>query len=57
VLYSIPAALGAGAIFAASEAGEYAAGIGVAVATAVFALRIAALKFGWRAPRPRPADD
>ena len=54
VLYSIPAALGAGAIFAATEADEYAAGIGVAVATGVFALRLAALKFRWRAPRPRP---
>jgi uncharacterized membrane protein YeiH len=57
VLYSIPAALGAAAIYVASEADEYSAGVGVAVATAVFALRIAALKFGWRAPRPRPTTD
>jgi uncharacterized membrane protein YeiH len=54
VLYSIPAALGAGAIVAASEVDTYAAGVGVGVATAVFLLRLVALRFGWRAPRPRP---
>jgi uncharacterized membrane protein YeiH len=55
VLYSIPAALGAAAIVTATEAEAYAAGIGVAVAAGVFLLRLAALRFGWRAPRPRPA--
>jgi uncharacterized membrane protein YeiH len=54
VLYSIPAALGAGAIVGAAEADSYAAGVGVAVAAAVFALRLAALRFRWHAPRPWP---
>ncbi|HWL42140.1 MAG TPA: trimeric intracellular cation channel family protein [Ilumatobacter sp.] len=53
VLYSIPAALGAGAIVAVTEADRYAAWLGVAIAAAVFLLRVAALKFRWRAPRPR----
>lgn len=57
VLYSIPAGLGAGAIVAATEAGVYSATVGGLVAAGVFALRLAALKFRWHAPRPRPAPD
>lgn len=55
VLYSIPAAVGAAAILAVSEAGTYEAWIGVAVATVVFVLRVAAVRFRWHAPRPRQA--
>lgn len=53
VLYSIPAALGAAAIFAVWETDTYAAWVGVTVAAAVFVLRVAALRFRWHAPRPR----
>lgn len=55
VLYSIPAALGAGAIVAVTEADAYRAAWGVAVAAAVLALRLAALRFRWHAPRPLEA--
>lgn len=52
-LYAIPAAVGAGAIVACSSAGladEVAAPLCAAL---VFAIRIGALRFGWRAPTPR----
>ena len=56
VLYSIPAGLGAGAIVATTELGVYTAGVGGLVAAGVFAMRVAALKFRWHAPRPAPDD-
>ena len=53
VLYGIPAALGAGAITIAHHYDRLSGPAAAAVAAAVFALRIAALQFGWHAPRPR----
>lgn len=52
VLYSIPAALGALAIVTVTEADAYRAGFGVAIALGVFAIRLAALRFRWHAPKP-----
>lgn len=52
-LYAIPAALGATAIVVAWRNGFYSGGVAIVVAAAVFAVRLAALKFGWRAPTPR----
>ncbi|BAN03738.1 trimeric intracellular cation channel family protein [Ilumatobacter coccineus] len=52
-LYAIPAALGATVIVVAWRNGFYSGGVAIGVAAAVFSLRLAALKFGWRAPTPR----
>jgi uncharacterized membrane protein YeiH len=52
-LYAIPAALGATVIVVAWRNGFYSGGVAIAVAATVFALRLAALRFGWRAPAPR----
>ena len=52
-LYAIPAALGATAVVVSWRNGFYSGGYAIAVATTVFALRTAALRFGWRAPMPR----
>lgn len=57
VLLSIPAALGSAAIVLFARADVYSWWAGVTVATSVFALRVAALRFGWRAPRPWPTLD
>jgi uncharacterized membrane protein YeiH len=54
VLYGIPAALGAVAVAVSWQTDTYRGLIGAAVAAGVFALRIAALRFGWHAPRPLP---
>lgn len=51
-LYAIPAALGATAIVIAWRNDFYSGGVAIAVAVAVFALRLAALRFAWRAPKP-----
>lgn len=51
-LYAIPAALGATVIVVAWRNDIYSGGLAIAVAAAVFAMRIASLRFGWRAPRP-----
>lgn len=51
-LYAIPAALGATVIVVAWRNDVYSGGVAIAVAVAVFALRLAALRFGWRAPKP-----
>ncbi|MGH2487091.1 MAG: trimeric intracellular cation channel family protein, partial [Ktedonobacterales bacterium] len=52
-LYALPAVLGATIVALAQHAGLYGPLIaGVAVAL-VFALRVAALRYGWRAPKPR----
>lgn len=51
-LYAIPAALGATAIVVAWRNDAYSGGLAIAVALAVFALRLAAIRFGWRAPKP-----
>lgn len=52
VLYSIPAALGALAIVVAARVGLRLDLVGAVTAFAVAALRLAALRFGWRAPKP-----
>jgi uncharacterized membrane protein YeiH len=52
-LYAIPAAVGATIVVATVRNDVYSGVIGAGVAAAVFAVRVAALHFGWRAPRPR----
>lgn len=52
-LYAIPAALGATVIVVAWGGGWYSGGVAIVVAGAVFLIRLAALRFGWRAPKPR----
>lgn len=56
VLYSIPAALGATAVAISWRGDWYVGGVGAGVAAAVFTLRVAALRFGWHAPRPLNAE-
>lgn len=51
-LYAIPAALGATVIVVAVRNDVYSGGLAIGVAAAVFAIRVASLRFGWRAPRP-----
>lgn len=51
-LYAIPAALGATVIVIAWRNGFYSGGVAIGVAVAVFALRLAAIRFAWRAPKP-----
>ncbi|MFK8025796.1 MAG: trimeric intracellular cation channel family protein [Ilumatobacter sp.] len=52
-LYAIPAAVGATVIGVAWRNDLYAGWLAIGVAVAVFAMRLAAIRFGWRAPRPR----
>lgn len=52
VLYSIPAALGAVAVVTADRLGADLVVVGPIVAIAVSVLRLAAVRYGWRAPRP-----
>lgn len=52
VLYSIPAAAGATVIVLAERRGWQPPLLAPVVAAAVCAVRLAALRFGWRAPRP-----
>ncbi len=51
-LYAIPAALGAAIIVIAWRNDFYSGGVAIVVAAGVFALRLAALRFAWRAPKP-----
>jgi uncharacterized membrane protein YeiH len=51
-LYAIPAALGAGVICLAWRTDTYGAVAASLTAIGVFLVRVAALRFGWRAPRP-----
>lgn len=51
-LYAIPAAVGATIIVVAWRNDFYSGGLAIAVAAAVFVFRLAALRFGWRAPKP-----
>lgn len=51
-LYAIPAALGATVIVVAWRNDFYSGGLAIGVAIGVFALRLAAITFGWRAPKP-----
>lgn len=52
-LTAIPAAAGAGATVAAWEADVYGATAAVAIAAAVFIVRLLAMRFGWGAPVAR----
>lgn len=49
-IYAIPAVVGAALAAAATLAGWFNALTGVLIAAVVFALRLAALRFGWHAP-------
>lgn len=51
-LYAIPAALGATVIVVSWRNGIYSGGVAIGVAFAVFVVRLAAIRFGWRAPKP-----
>lgn len=55
-LYAIPAALGAAATVAADELEIEPAVAAAAIAVAVFAVRVMAIRRGWRAPTARSAD-
>ena len=52
-LYAIPAALGALVVAGAEAAGALTATTAVGTAAGVLALRLLAMRFHWRAPRPR----
>lgn len=52
-LYAIPAAVGATVIVLAWRNGFYSGGVAIAAAAGVIAVRLAALRWGWRAPMPR----
>lgn len=54
-LYAIPAAIGATVIVVAWRNGFYSGGVAIAAAAGVTALRLGALRWGWRAPMPRPS--
>lgn len=54
VLFSIPAALGALVVALAWRGDWYSGAVGAGSAVFVFLLRVGSLRFGWRAPQPRP---
>lgn len=56
VLYSIPAALGSAAVVAVVRLDGDLNVAGPIIAAVVAAIRLAALRFGWRAPRPPGVD-
>jgi len=56
-LYAIPAALGATAVVVSWRNDFYSGGVAIAVAIIVFAVRLGALRFHWRAPLPFRAPD
>ncbi len=51
-LYAIPAAIGSTVVVIAWRNDWYSGTLGIATAVGVFVLRLLALHFGWRAPRP-----
>lgn len=51
-LYAIPAAAGATVIVVAWRNDLYSGTLAIAVAAGVFAVRVAALRWGWRSPKP-----
>lgn len=55
-LYAIPAALGATVIVVAWRNDFYSGELAIAVAAVVFAIRLAAIRFGWRGPKPLGLD-
>lgn len=54
-LYAIPAAAGATILVVLTRNDVYSAGAAVLIAAGVCLARLAALRWGWRAPMPRPA--
>jgi uncharacterized membrane protein YeiH len=54
-LYAIPAAIGAVIVVVSVRNGVYSGSLAAAIAAGICATRLAALRWGWRAPRPRPA--
>jgi uncharacterized membrane protein YeiH len=51
-LYAIPATLGSLVVVVAWRNGWYSGTVGICAAIGVFAVRLTALRLGWRAPRP-----
>lgn len=56
-LYAIPAALGATAVVVSWRNDFYSGGLAIVVAVVVFGVRLAALRFQWRAPLPLRAPE
>ncbi|SPT56673.1 MULTISPECIES: trimeric intracellular cation channel family protein [Actinomadura] len=56
-LYALPALLGAAVTAAADEAGLHGAAFVAGGAVLAFGLRVTAMRYGWRAPRPRGMPD
>jgi len=54
-LYAIPAVLGSTVVVVAQSLHAYGSLVASLAALFVFALRMAALRYGWRAPKPWPA--
>ena len=52
-LYALPAMLGAAVVAVAASAGLHGAGVTAGAAGLAFALRVLAMRHGWRAPLPR----
>ena len=56
-LYAIPASLGAAVVVLSWRNDVYSGGVAIVVAIVVFAIRIGAMKFQWRSPKPFRAPD
>lgn len=56
-LYAVPALLGAGLVVSAQALGFYGPLAASVAAVVVFVLRMVALRYGWRAPRPKAAPE
>ncbi len=56
-LYAVPAVLGSALVVLITRLHHYGSLTAGLVATLVFALRLAALRYGWRAPTPAGAED
>jgi uncharacterized membrane protein YeiH len=56
-LYALPALLGAAVTAGADAAGLHGAAVTTGAAVLAFGLRILAMRYGWRAPRPRGVPD
>ncbi|MEO3824548.1 trimeric intracellular cation channel family protein [Actinomadura sp. B10D3] len=56
-LYALPALLGAAVTAAADGAGLHGAAFAAGGAVLAFGLRVVAMRYGWRAPRPRGMPD
>ncbi|TYB41495.1 trimeric intracellular cation channel family protein [Actinomadura chibensis] len=56
-LYALPALLGAAAVAAADAAGLHGGAVTTGAAVMAFAMRVLAMRYGWRAPLPRGVPD